>query len=126
MRLRERLKRHLPKFALASLQSLREQLGRPPLEDIVLHDYIVAAEQDTKRRLTLVIPTIAPEKTFGGITTGIDIFLELGKRAAADLRILLDEIGPVPSGHIVAARAQKLGVNPESIEIVPRAVDTPT
>lgn len=125
MRLREKLKRSLPKFILGPLQSLRSQLARSPLEELVLHGYRMSAEAGTKPRLNLLIPSIAPEKTFGGIVTGIDIFLEIGKRANADLRILLDELGPVSAGHSVGQRARILGIDPQQIEIVPRTIDTP-
>ena len=125
MRLREKLKRSLPNFILGPLQSLRSQLAKSPLEEIVLHDYAMSAEIGTKPRLTLVIPSIAPEKTFGGIVTGIDIFLEIGKRTNADLRILLDELGPVPAGNVVAKRARNLGMDPQQIEILPRLVEIP-
>jgi len=125
MRLRERLKRNLPKAALGPLRVLREQLARPPLEDIVLHDYGLVADVSLRPRLSLIIPSIAPEKTFGGIITGIDIFLEIGKRAGADLRIILDDIGPVPAGNCVASRARNLNIDPSRVEIVPRLTETP-
>src|SRR5215469_2230629 len=125
MRLREKIKRALPKFMLGPLQELRNQLARSPLEELVLHGYSLLPDPDDKPRFTLLIPSIAPEKTFGGILTGIDIFLEIGKRAEADLRIILDEIGPVPAGNSVADRARKLGVDPSRIEIVPRLSETP-
>jgi len=72
-----------------------------------------------------VIPSIAPEKTFGGMVTGIDIFLELGKRTGAELRIVLDEIGPVPAGNCIADRARKLGGDAQQVEIVPRLAEIP-
>ena len=125
MRLREKIKRVLPKFLMRPLLALRSQLARSPLEEIVLHDYALVVDAATGPRFSLVIPSIAPEKTFGGILTGIDIFLEIGKRAGADLRIILDEMGPVPAGNSVASRARNLGVDPARIEIVPRLTQTP-
>jgi O-antigen biosynthesis protein len=125
MQLREKLKRSLPKSILAPLQSLRRRMAAPPLEETVLHRYEMLPEVGRNPRLTLVIPSIAPEKTFGGIITGIDIFLELGKRTNADLRILLDEIGPVPAGNSIASRARMLGVDVNRIEILPRLTETP-
>jgi len=122
---REKLKRSLPKFILKPLQSLRQRLAAPPLEDIVLHAYEAPPDPSPRPRFTLLIPSIAPEKTFGGMVTGIDIFLELGKRTGADLRIVLDEIGPVPAGNCIAARARLVGVDEQQIEIVPRLVEIP-
>jgi len=122
---REKLKRSLPKFVLKPLQSLRRRLAAPPLEDIVLHAYETQPDPSPKPRFTLVIPSIAPEKTFGGMVTGIDIFLELGRRAGAELRIVLDEIGPVPAGNCIADRARLLGIDAQGIEIVPRLAEVP-
>ena len=126
MRLREKIKRALPKFMMRPLLALRDQLARSPLEEIVLHDYALTPDPATARRFSLVIPSIAPEKTFGGILTGIDIFLEIAKRTGAEFRIILDETGPVPQGNSVAARARNLGIDPARIEIVPRLTQTPT
>ena len=126
MRLREKLKRSLPKFILDPLIALRAQFARSPLEEIVLHDYAMTPDDDRTPRLNLVIPTLSPEKTFGGILTGLDIFLEIGKRAKADLRIILDELGPIPAGNSVAERARMLGIEPSAIEMVSRPVETPT
>ena len=125
MRLRERIKRAMPNFMMGPLLALRNQLAKSPLEELVLHDYAMAPDPSAKPRFSLVIPSIAPEKTFGGILTGIDIFLEIGKRAGADLRIILDEIGPIPAGNSVANRARTLGLSPEQIEIVPRLAEIP-
>lgn len=125
MRLREKLKRSLPKSILGPLQALKRQFAVPPLEEIVLHGYEMAAEPGDKPRLTLVIPSIAPEKTFGGVLTGIDIFLEIAKRTGADIRILLDETGPIPAGNCIAGRARSVGVDFSAIEILPRLVETP-
>jgi len=125
MRFREKLKRSLPKSILRPLQSLKRHLAVPPLEEIVLHGYEMVAETGTRPRFTLVIPSIAPEKTFGGMLTGIDIFLEIAKRTGADIRILLDETGPIPAGNSIASRARNAGVDFASIEILPRLVETP-
>ena len=122
---RERVKRALPKSILRTLKGLRGRLAAPPLEDIVLHGYEAEPDPNARPRLNLVIPSISPEKAFGGVVTGIDIFLELGQRTGAELRIILDEFGPVPHGHCVADRARRLAVDEASIEIVPRLAETP-
>jgi O-antigen biosynthesis protein len=100
MRFRERLKRTLPSFVLGPLQSLRQHLAAPPLEEIVLHGYEMSVDPS-------------------------DIFLELGKRANADLRIILDEMGPVPAGNIIGSRAQRLGIGLGQIEMLPRSAEIP-
>src|SRR5215471_12511550 len=88
---REVLKRSMPAFMRDALVRLREKLSAPPLEDIVIHDYAFVPDPVPRPRLSLVIPSVSPKSAFGGVTTGIDIFLEIGKRAGADLRILLDD-----------------------------------
>jgi hypothetical protein len=122
---RERVKRALPRSVLRVLQNLRGQLAPPPLEDIVLHGYETEPDSSARPRLTLVIPSIAPEKAFGGVVTGIDIFLELGKRSGAELRIILDDFGPVPHGHCIPDRARRLDMAEASIQILPRLTEVP-
>lgn len=63
---RERVKRALPKSILRTLKGLRGRLAAPPLEDIVLHGYEAEPDPNARPRLNLVIPSIAPEKAFGG------------------------------------------------------------
>src|SRR6516164_6991995 len=89
--LREIAKRKLPSSVRELIVGVREWLSAPPLEDIVLHDYQAVADENARRRLSLLIPTITPSRAFGGVTTGIEIFLEVGKRTGADLRIILDD-----------------------------------
>ena len=89
--LREAIKRALPVAVKEALISARDSLAAPPLEDIVLHGYELVRDSQRRPRLTLVIPGVSPSKAFGGVTTAVDIFLELGKRTGADLRILLDD-----------------------------------
>src|ERR1700744_6249798 len=60
MRLRERIKRALPKFMMGPLQVLRNQLAKSPLEEIVLHGYRLAGDTSKAPRLSLIIPSIAP------------------------------------------------------------------
>jgi hypothetical protein len=126
VQLREQLKRALPGTVMRTLQSVRNRLAAPPLEEIVLHDYKMVPEPGDRPRLTLVIPSIAPEKTFGGVLTGIDIVLALAKRSDAQLRILLDDRGPVPLGTCVPDRAQKLALDMRQVEIVPRLQQKPS
>jgi hypothetical protein len=123
--LREVIKRALPVAVKDALISARDSLAAPPLEDIVLHDYELAADPKTRPRLTLVIPSISPRKAFGGVTTGIDIFLEIHKRTGADLRILLDDFEHGVDSSVVDKCARNAGLDPGVIEIVPRTRDVP-
>ena len=108
---REILKRSMPSAMRKALIATRKKLAAPPLEDIVLHDYELVPDPDGRPRLSLIIPTFAPEMAFGGVTTGIDIFLEIGRRAGVSLRVVVDDFGAA-------------GVDTASIEIVPRTATT--
>src|ERR1700733_1693801 len=89
----EPLKRSMPRFARNWLVRLRNKLSTwPSPEELVLHDYELRADPNTRARLSLVIPSISPDKAFGGVVTGIKIFLEIGKKTGAELRILLDDL----------------------------------
>ncbi|MCK1521857.1 MULTISPECIES: hypothetical protein [unclassified Bradyrhizobium] len=119
---REMAKRWLP----ASVKDiLRQQLFPPPEEDVVLHGYEVVFEPGKESRLTLVIPTIAAGRAFGGVMTAVDFFLEIGKWTGADLRIILDNPEPSKDMSLVEKRALALGLRPKDIEILQRTAQTP-
>ena len=122
---REIFKRALPDFAREAVVRLRDRLAAPPYEDIVLHDYEFAPDPDNRPRLSLVLPSILPKMAFGGVTTGIEILLEIGKRTGADLRILLDDFARTTDTSVVQKCARDVGYDPERIEIVPRTQWSP-
>lgn len=119
---REIAKRWLPTIVK---DKLREHLLPPPEEEVVLHDYEVAFEASQQPRLSLVIPTVATEKAFGGVMTAVEVFLEIGKRTGADLRIILDNRETSKDWSLVEKRARALGIDPKNVEIVQRSQDTP-
>jgi O-antigen biosynthesis protein len=123
--IRELIKRSMPGFARDAIINARDRLSAPPLEDIVLHDYEPSASADMRPRLSLVIPTIAARSAFGGVTTGLDVFLQIGVRAGAQLRIIVDDFGRTIDRSIVDARSANLGVDPAAIEVVARTEQTP-
>lgn len=122
---REALKRRLPPGVREAVIRVRDSLGPPALERIVLHDYDPLPEDGEQPRLNLIIPTVSPAKAFGGVTTGLEIFLEIGRRIAADLRIVLDDFETSPDLAVVGACARRAGVAMADIEIRPRAEETP-
>ena len=122
---REALKRSMPAFARQAFKNARDMLAAPPLEDIVLHNYELIEDRRPGPRLTLVIPTISPAMAFGGIVTGIDIFLELGKRTGAELRLLLDDFEREVDISVLEKCARNAGLHADCIEIVPRAAEAP-
>src|SRR6185312_4480208 len=123
--LREVLKRSMPKGLRQQIIAVREKLAAPPLEDIVLHDYELEPDDNAAPRLSLIIPTIAPDKAFGGVVTGIDVFFGIGRRARAELRVIVDDFGAADDPSVVLKRAKAAGVDPEAVEIVPRTRQTP-
>jgi hypothetical protein len=124
--MRETLKRHMPRPLAEAVIKARAALSAPPLEDIKLHDYALVRDDSDRPRLTLVIPSISPAQAFGGVTTGLDIFLALGAATGFDLRIMLDDFDDAPDRVLVDKRAAGLGLNPADIELLPRTADSPT
>ena len=122
---REIVKRALPSGARQAIIDLRDKLAAPPMEDISLHGYVVEVDDSPRRRLNLVIPSVAPALAFGGVITTIDIFLEIGRRCGADLRILVDDFEHDRDTSIVAKCAAAVGVAAEVVEIVPRVAQKP-
>jgi hypothetical protein len=122
---REWFKRTLPEPAREWIISTRRKLAAPPLEDIVLHGYEVGLDQSPAPRLTLVMPSISPKSAFGGVTTGLDIFLDIGRRTGADLRVIVDDFRAADDLSMLHGRAARRGLDPGSIEVVPRQVQTP-
>ena len=76
-------------------------------------------------RLNLLIPSIAPDKAFGGVITTIEIFLEVGRRCGADLRVILDDFDGKLDTTVLLKCARRAGVDNGEIEVLPRAVQTP-
>ena len=123
---REGVKRAAPGFAHAWYDRARSALSPPPLEDIALHEYDAVADPQRRWRLTLVIPTVSPAQAFGGVTTGLDVFLRLGARLDLDLRILVDDFERSCDDSVVERRAVAAGVDPARVEIRRRDADRPT
>ena len=123
--LREVIKRNIPPALREAFVTLRERFSAPALEDIVLHDYVFVLDDDPRPRLSLVIPSVDPAAAFGGVTTGIDIFLEICLRSGAQPRIITDDFERRIDRSVVDRRAAALGLAPESIEIVKRSSEAP-
>src|SRR6185437_8803620 len=104
--LREVLKRSMPKGLRQQVIAVRDKLAAPPLEDIVLHDYELEPDGGAAPRLSLVIPTVAPDKAFGGVVTGIDLFFGVGRRAGVELRVIVDDFGAADDASVVMKRAK--------------------
>ena len=75
--LRARLKLAAPDSVRRGVQRLREAVAAPPADDVLLRAYRFVADDDPTMRLNLVIPNVSPRAAFGGVVTGIEIFLRL-------------------------------------------------
>jgi len=124
--LNETIKQTMPKPVRRLLVGLRDRLAAPSHEDVVQHSYNMAVESNLRPRLSLVLPTTNHEKAFGGITTAIEVFLECGKRAGVDLRILVDDFERSLDRTLVDNTARAVGLSPNAIEILSRESQTPT
>jgi hypothetical protein len=122
---REAIKRVLPDFVRHAVINVRDALAAPPLEDILLHEYLMDIDIDRQPRFTLVIPSVSPQKAFGGVTTALEVFLEICKRTGADARILLDEFHHGVDPSVVTKFARKVGLDSARIDIVARDGPTP-
>jgi hypothetical protein len=123
---RQIIKRFSPSILKDSVKAVRGAMSPPLLEDVMLHAYEVVLSPDKKHRVSLVIPDISARGAFGGVTTGIDFLLALGKRSGADIRIILDDyIHPIDRS-VVDNRARAADLDPSNIEVVPRNAQTPT
>ncbi|MCW6529346.1 hypothetical protein NED98_03710 [Sphingomonas sp. MMSM20] len=120
------VKRVLPPSARQSVIRIRALFQPPPLEEIALHDYAPIADQNPHLRLTLVIPTIDPALTFGGVTTGVDIFLGCARQLGADVRIIVDDFGGNNARRpMIDKAARGWNINPAAIEIAARHKQVP-
>lgn len=117
---REIFKHAIPGRMRDALIGVREKFSAPPLEDIVIHDYAFEAESSPRPRLSLIIPSVSPKSAFGGVTTGLDIFLQIGRRTGADMRILLDDFEKLVDTSLVEQFARSAGVDFSKIEVIPR------
>jgi hypothetical protein len=120
------IKQSMPKSVRQLMVGLRDRLAAPPHEYVVQHGYQMEADLNPKPRLSIVLPTTNYQKAFGGITTGIEVFLECGKRTGVDLRILIDDFERDLDRTLVDNTARAVGLDPSDIEIIPRNSQTPT
>ncbi len=118
---REFIKRHIPASARKLVFGLRDALGQPPIDEAVLAHYRFDPDASERPRLSLVIDNLTPASTFGGVVTGIDIFLRLAKEAGPelqDLRLILTNPTSDSDSAIMLERAARLGFDPANVEVV--------
>lgn len=123
--LREFIKHSMPSGLRNAVVNLREKFAAPALEDIVLHDYVAVRDESDRPRLSLVIPSVHPLGVFGGVTTAVDIFLEICLRTGAEARIITDDYERTQDRSFIDRRAAGLGLDPSAIEILGRSAEKP-
>lgn len=109
------LKRALPPRAKAAIWKMREMVEKPPIDDVVLARYRLEADDAQASRLNLVIPNLAASSAFGGVMTGLDVFLSLAKRLrmdrSLDLRVIFTEPDRETESAIFRKAAARLGID---------------
>ncbi len=91
--LREKLKRLAPRPARMAVRKLLE---RPGVETVALKTYAFVPDPDPRPRLSFVLPSLSRRDAFGGVQTGLDFFLKLGRRVdelgvELELRVVSEE-----------------------------------
>lgn len=109
------------KFISLPHQSIRRIVGQPPIDKAVLAHCRFSPEVGTAARVTLVMPNLSNSETFGGVTTGIDIFLTLARAINAaqplDLRVILTDPDQSTRSEIFTDRAHNAGFTPDAVAV---------
>lgn len=118
---RQFLKQNAPPQIKALIQRVRGAVAPPPIDDAVLADYRFAVDPGTTPRLSFVVPNLSPQEAFGGVTTGIEVFLNIasGLRAALalDLRLILTDHDQSTAPDIFTSRAEAMGLDASAIAV---------
>lgn len=122
--LRDYAKRHAPAGLRRMIGKIRSAMAGIPIDDAVLAEYAFAPDGSTTPRLNLVLPNLSRGEAFGGILTGIDLFLQLARMLetqlpGVELRIILtDPDRQTDTGFVVDAAA-KAGIAPNRLSFLP-------
>lgn len=118
--LRRILRSSVPPGAKRLVHRFRRFVAPPPIDAAVLADYRFVPDPSPIPRLNLVIPNLSPAETFGGIMTGIDIFLGLAQAVRGthtlDLRLILTDHDQSTTPAIFTGRAAEAGFERPGIE----------
>lgn len=121
--LRDRLRRSA--LLKGAVTRLRGALAYPELHTQEMGAWRLVPDPSETPRLTLAIPSLARDQAFGGVTTGLEVFAQLGSalRATgpADLRLLASAhggAGEAGDANLFHAIARRAGLDPTAVEIV--------
>ncbi|MEM7780752.1 MAG: hypothetical protein AAF697_10210 [Pseudomonadota bacterium] len=110
-----------PVWAKDLVQSVRSSVAPLPIDNAVLAEYEFAADFGSNARLSFVIPNLSNREAFGGVTTGIDIFLNLAKTVQGtselDLRLILTDHDQSTSSDIFTSRAGRAGFAKDKVSV---------
>ncbi len=108
------VKRVVPIRAKQFLFGLRAVAGNPPIDEVVVADWQFATDPCVGRRLNLVIPNLAASSAFGGVVTGLDIFLQLAKQLRETvplaIRVIYSDPDRETDSSIFLKAAEKAGL----------------
>lgn len=112
--LRALAKRIVPVRVKRLINDVRDVVAAPPIDDVVLANYRLEPDLAPKPRFNLVIPNLAASSAFGGVTTGLDIFLKVAARLSQtrdiDLRVIFTEPDRETDPAILTARVSGAGL----------------
>jgi hypothetical protein len=119
--IRESIKRATPRFAREAYIGIRSRLAAAPREQVLLHPYVAQFDDSEALRLSLVLPSLASSSLYGGVATGLDMFLECARRAHAEMRLVLDDFDSSVDREHLEKSARRAGVDPGSLAICKRS-----
>lgn len=92
--LRSKLKLGAPDFLRQGVRFVRDAVSPPSADDVLLRTYRFAPDDCAEMRINLIIPDMNPQSAFGGVVTGLEIFLRLVEAVRGvrpvQARVLLD------------------------------------
>lgn len=113
-RIRQYVKQAAPLWARNLVQQARAKIAPIPIDEVVLAEFNFAPDQNPKARLNFVIPTLSAREAFGGVITGIEVFLNLVKSVQAttdcDARLIITDVTQLTDPDVFLGRAKKSGV----------------
>ena len=133
--LRDLARRLAPSRAREAVRRFKKAMQGPPLFSVELGDYRFVPDPSPAPRLTLVLPSVSRRSAFGGVTTGLDIFVRLARRAregegdSPDLRVATTSPEAPERDNALTRAAAAAGLDPNAIEILPwrfRGAEMPT
>ena len=116
---RATIKRVIPTRARRAFLRLRGVFDKPPIDDVVLAQYRLQRDDAPRTRLNLVMSNLTRSTAFGGVTTGIDIVLQLARRLGEheelDVRLIIGEPNQETDATIFGAAAARLGIDEANV-----------